>query len=306
MKLYQYTEMWNGAEMEEVPQPPRSWLSRIDKVNTNAHILSWTVSDLLMFGRAFWYITDRYADGFPAKFTRLPSAMIQTRDQAGINGVWFAPSKEVYFNGGLMNPDDLVQFLNGQPGIVYSSQKAISTSIKLEDARFRNASSAIPAGVLKQTGGEPLSGQELADLAAAFNVARSTNQTAALNEYLTYTETQTSPDKMLLIESANFQAMEMSRVCGVPAYLLNLSLNSYQYTNSPDARQDLWTYGCKQIAECIAQTLSGDNVMPRGTCIAWDIDDFIDGDLMEQTSKGEMPMAMPTMPTPPPANGVNY
>lgn len=306
MKLYQYTEMWNGAEMEEVPQPPRSWLARIDKVNTNAHILSWTVSDLMMFGRAFWYITDRYADGFPAKFTRLPSAMIQTRDQAGINGVWFAPSKEVYFNGGLMNPDDLVQFLNGQPGIVYSSQKAISTSIKLEDARFRNASSAIPAGVLKQTGGEPLSGQELADLAAAFNVARSTNQTAALNEYLTYTETQTSPDKMLLIESANFQAMEMSRVCGVPAYLLNLSLNSYQYTNSPDARQDLWTYGCKQIAECIAQTLSGDNVMPRGTCIAWDIDDFIDGDLMEQTSKGEMPMAMPTMPTPPPTNGVNY
>ena len=313
MKLYQYTEMWNGAEMKEVPQPPRSWLSRIDKVNTNAHILSWTVSDLMMFGRAFWYITDRYAsDGRPSKFTRLPAAMCVTRDQAGTPaGVWFAPSKEVYFNGGLINPDDLVQFLNGQPGIVYSSQKAISTSIKLEDARFRNASSAIPAGVLKQTGGEPLSGQELADLAAAFNVARSTNQTAALNEYLTYTETQTSPDKMLLIESANFQAMEMSRVTGVPAYLLNLSLNSYQYTNSPDARQDLWTYGCKQIAECIAQTLSGDNVMPAGTCIGWDIDDFIDGDLMDgglikETNVGQISVVSPAMPTPPPANGVNY
>jgi len=189
---------------------------------------------------------------------------------------------------------------------VYSSQKAINTSIKLEDARYRNASSAIPAGVLKQTGGEPLSGSELADLSAQFNLARATNQTACLNEYLTYTETATSPDKMLLIDSANFQAMEMSRVCGVPAYLLNLSLNSYQYTNSPDARQDLWTYGCKQIAECIAQTLSGDNIIPRGTCIGFDIDDFIDGDLMEQTAAGEVPMAMPTMPTPPPPNGVSY
>jgi len=312
MKLYQYTEMWNGEEMEEVPQPPRSWLARIDKVNTNAHILSWTVSDLMMFGRAFWYITDRYADGFPAKFTRLPSAMIQTRDQAGVNGVWFAPSKEVYFNGGLINPDDLVQFLNGQPGIVYSSAKAISTSIKLEDARYRNASSAIPAGVLQvQAGSEPLSSSELSDLAAAFNAARATNQTAALSPEVHYLETQTSPDKMLLIDSANFQAMEMSRVTGVPAYLLNLSLNSYQYTNSPDARQDLWTYGCKQIAECIAQTLSGDNVMPRGTCIAWDIDDFIDGDLMDgglikENHVGQISVVSPAMPTSPPPNGVAY
>jgi hypothetical protein len=32
-----------------------------------------------------------------------------------------------------------------------------------------------------------------------------TNQTAALNEYLSYSETLTSPDKMLLIDSAEFQ-----------------------------------------------------------------------------------------------------
>jgi hypothetical protein len=44
--------------------------------------------------------------------------------------------------------------------------------------------SAIPAGILKQKGGEPFSAQELADLSAAFNAARASNQTAALNEYL--------------------------------------------------------------------------------------------------------------------------
>ena len=301
MKLKMYTEMWNGEEMEQIPLAPRSWLRRIDRVNTNNHILSWTVSDLLMFGRAFWYVTERTADGYPAAFTRLPAAMVTTRDQSGLPaGVWFAPSKSVYFNGGHINPDDLVQFLNGQPGIVFSSSKAIATSIKLEDARFRNASSAIPAGVLQvQAGSEPLSSSELADLAASFNAARSTNQTAALSPEVHYIETATSPDKMLLVDSAEFQALEMSRVTGVPAYLLNLSMNSYNYTNSQSARQDLWTFGCKQIAECITQTLSANNILPNNTCVEFDIDDFIDGDVMEKEEMQEMPQ-------PPRSNGVPY
>ena len=301
MKLKMYTEMWNGEEMEQVPLAPRSWLRRIDRVNTNNHILSWTVSDLMMFGRAFWYITERTADGYPAAFTRLPAAMCNTMDQAGVpSGVWFAPSKQVYFNGGEINPNDLVQFLNGQPGIVYSSAKAIATSIKLEDARYRNASSAIPAGVLQvQAGSEPLSSTELADLAASFNAARATNQTAALSPEVHYIETATSPDKMLLVDSAEFQAMEMSRVCGVPAYLLNISVGSYAYTNSVEARQDLWTFGCKQIAECITQTLSANNILPNNTCVEFDIEDFLDGDLMEKEEMQEMPQ-------PPRSNGVPY
>ena len=69
-----------------------------------------------------------------------------------------------------------------------------------------------------------MSAQELADLAAAFNAARETNQTAALNEYVSYTETQTSPDKMLLIDSAEFQAMEMARLCNIPPYLAGISV----------------------------------------------------------------------------------
>jgi hypothetical protein len=49
----------------------------------------------------------------------------------------------------------------------------------------------------------------LADLSAAFNAARASNQTAALNEYLDYQETLTSPDKMLLIESANIRRLRL-------------------------------------------------------------------------------------------------
>jgi hypothetical protein len=78
-----------------------------------------------------------------------------------VGPVWFAPSQQVFFNGGQLDPKDLVQFLSPAQGLIYAAPGAIETALKLEAARNRNASSAIPAGILKQKGGEPLSAQEL-------------------------------------------------------------------------------------------------------------------------------------------------
>ena len=276
MSLKQYSEIWNGNEMEKIPMAPRTWLRRIDPSVPNSFCLSWLFDDLFFMGRAFLYVTSRTADGYPASFTRLPAAMVQTLDQSG--PVWFAPSKEIVFQGGSLDANDVVQFLSPIQGIVYMSEKAIATALQLEAARFRNSSSAIPAGILRQTGGEPLSAQELADLAAAFNAARATNQTAALNEFVTYTETLTSPDKMLLIESAEFQAMEMARLCNIPPYLAGVSVGSYSYQSSAEARMDLWTFGVRAYADCIAGTLSQNNVLPNGTYVEFDVEDYLKGE----------------------------
>jgi phage portal protein BeeE len=192
--------------------------------------------------------------------------------------VWFAPSKQIIFQGGELNPDDVVQFLSPIQGIIYMSEQSVSTALKLEAARFRNASSAIPAGVLRQSGGEPMSAQELADLAAAFNSARATNQTACLNEFVTYTETATSPDKMLLIDSAEFQAMEMARLCNIPPYLAGISVGSYSYQSSAESRMDLWTFGVRAYADCIAGTLSQNSILPNGTYVEFDVQQYLTGE----------------------------
>ena len=289
MQLKMFNEIWNGNEMEKLPIAPRTWLRRIDPTLPNSFILSWTFDDLFFYGRAFWYITSRTADGYPASYTRLPAAMVQTLDQAG--PVWFAPSKQVVFQGAELDPNDVIQFLSPIQGIIYMSTQAVATALKLEGARYRNASSAIPAGVLRQTGGEPLSAQELADLAAAFNVARETNQTAALNEFVMYTETLTSPDKMLLIDAAEFQAMEMARLCNIPPYLAGISVGSYSYQSSAESRMDLWTFGVRAYADCIAGTLSQNNVLPNGTYVEFDVEQYLTGeysmDEMRETTEQE-------------------
>ena len=273
MPLKMYNEMWNGDEMEQVNIAPRTWLRQPDPSVTYNFLMAWTFDDLFFYGRAFWYITARTQDGYPTAFTRLPAGSVTTQDQAG--PVWFAPSNEVYFQGNMIDPKDLVQFLSPIQGIVYMSEQTVATAIKLEAARYRNAESSIPAGVLKQTGGEPLSATELADLASAFNAARATNQTAALNEFLSYTETTATPDKMLLIDAANYQALECARLTNVPPYLVGVSTGSYSYQSSEQARADLYIFGVKAYADCIAATLSQNNVLPRGTYVKFDADEYL-------------------------------
>ena len=279
MPLKMYNEMWNGDDMEKVYIAPRSWLRRPDPTVPYQFIMSWTLDDLMMFGRAFWYITSRTADGYPATFTRLPAGSVTTTDMVG--PVWFAPSKEVYFNGGMLDPVNLVQFLSPAQGMIYSAPGAIETALKLEAARNRNASSSIPAGILRQTeNSEPLSAQELSDLAAQFNAARATNQTAALNQYLTYTETNSTPDKMLLIEASQYQALEMSRLANVPPYLVGVATGAYSYQSSQQARADLYLFGVKLYADAIASALSMDNVLPRGTYVEFDSDEYLEENFM--------------------------
>lgn len=273
MPLKMYNEMWNGDEMEQVYIAPRTWLRQPDPSVTYNFLMAWTFDDLFFYGRAFWYITARTQDGYPTAFTRLPAGSVTTQDQSG--PVWFAPSNEVYFQGNMIDPKDLVQFLSPVQGIVYMSEQTVATALKLEAARYRNAESSIPAGVLKQTGGEPLSATELADLASAFNAARATNQTAALNEFLSYTETTATPDKMLLIDAANYQALECARLTNVPPYLVGVSTGSYSYQSSEQARADLYIFGVKAYADCIAATLSQNNVLPRGTYVKFDADEYL-------------------------------
>ena len=274
MKLEMYREMWNGEEMEEVPLAPRAWLSRIDQSVPNQFIISYTVDDLIFEGRAFWMIETRTADGYPASFTRLPAAMVQTLDQQG--EVFFGPSKQVVFNGIQLDPRDLVQFISPMQSLNSTGARAVEIALRVEDSRLRASQSVLPSGYLRQTGGEPLSSQELSDLAAQFNLARTSgNNTAALNEFLEYVPTTATPDKMLMIESADYSARDLGRILGVPSYLLSVSIGAYSYQSSQQSRIDLWTYACKALADCITETLSSDNVLPHGTYVCFDTEKFL-------------------------------
>jgi hypothetical protein len=296
--LKMFNEMWNPVEreLEQIEIAPRSWLRRLDPALPNSTTFAWLFDDLFFTQRAFLAITKRGADGFPMAFQRMPSAMVLTQDQAG--PVFFAPSKQIMFNGLPVDHRDVVQFISPVQGLLYTSPNAVLTSLKLEGARLRSAANSLPNGVLRQIGGEPLSAEELQQLSQSFEAARLTNTVAALNEFVTYTETTTDPSKQMLVEASEYQALEIARLANCPPYLLGVATGSYSYQNSTQARQDLYMFGAKLFMDCISETLSADNVLPRGTYVKFDIDDYLsenylmnDDTEVEVNETGVMPNA---------------
>jgi hypothetical protein len=273
LELEMVRHIWNGEELEAVTIAPRSWLQRIDSGNTNAYTLSWTADDLLFYGQAFWAITERTADGYPSAFTRMPAASVTLVDQPG--PIRYGPSNQILFLGQPVDARNVVQFISPIEGLVYTTSRAIETALKLEQARYRNASSSIPSVVLMQKSGEPLSAQELEDMCTAFDMARLHNQTAAVNEHIEVKETYATPDKMLLIEAADYQARDLCRAIGVPAYLAGIATGAYSYTNSRSAREDLLLFGMRPLIQCITDTLSSDNVLPHGTGVRFRLDKYL-------------------------------
>jgi phage portal protein BeeE len=97
-----------------------------------------------------------------------------------------------------------------------------------------------------------------------------------LNEFLTYEPSNATPDKMLMIESAQYSALDLSRLCGIPPYLVGVATGSYAYTSSEQSRADLYIFGVKPYAECIASTLSQNNVLPRGTFVKFNAKNYLE------------------------------
>ena len=58
--------------------------TRPDPARTRNWMLSWTTDDLFFEGRAYWQITDRYADGFPRSFIWLPAADVTVTTAGGV------------------------------------------------------------------------------------------------------------------------------------------------------------------------------------------------------------------------------
>jgi hypothetical protein len=273
LMLRQYSHVNTPAGLEPVELPLETWMSRPDPQTTPGFTYSRTASDLFMFGRAFWYITSRYANGFPASFQWLPAANINTEDQAG--PFWFGPSDKIRFNGQPVDANEIVQFLSPIDGILATGQRAIDIALRLDQAARRFATNEIAAGYLRQVGGEPMSGDELGELAAAWASARQTNAIGALNEHVTFVEFTSDPSKLQLQEGRQHAALELSRVANIPAYLVGIPTGGMTYQNAQQARQDLYLFGAKPYIQTIEQTLSMPNVLPRGRHVEFDVDRYL-------------------------------
>ena len=255
-------------------------------------ILANTVTDLWMTGRAFWAVTSRNAtDGRPMSFEWLPSANIQTPNQQGPQ--FFGMPDEIEFNGIQLDPNEIITFLAPTTGLMYSGRRAVSIATHLDQYADRAATIETSPGYLQQTAaGETMSGEELGDLAAQWAQARREgNVIGALNNYVNFVEYERDP---LEVNAAQreYQALDLSRICSVPAYLVSAPTPgaSMTYQNASQARQDLWLFGCQMYAKAIESRLSMNDILGRGRFVHFDTRDLLNiGDMHDVLVEPEVP-----------------
>ena len=273
LDMKSYVLQWNGEEYEKIYVEGESWMTRPDPKVTRNFIMAKTARDLILYGRAFWAVTSRYSTGFPATFQWLPANMVNTPKNAPPE--WFGPADELEFNGLPLDPSNVVQFLSPNQGIIYQGRRAIQIALRLDASAERFATNEIAAGYLRQRGGEPMSGEELGEMAAAWASNRRTNAIGALNEFVEFIAFDQDPSKLQLVEGREYQTKELSRLMDIPAYLLAIDQSGMTYANAQQARQDLLLFGARPLLHAIEERLSMDDVLPRGRHTQFDLDEYV-------------------------------
>jgi hypothetical protein len=283
LPLRHYTTQFNGERYEKIYLENESWMDTPDPTLTRNFVMSNLCMDLMMRGRAFLYVTSRSsATGRPLAFQWMPCEMVDTLDQPGPQ--FFGKSNQITFNGINIPTQDVIQFLAPVQGFLWTGRRVLETAIKLDRSAERFASNEIVAGYLQQTdSSEPLDAESLGELAAAWSNARRVNAVGALNSAVKYEQFDTDPSRLQLIEARNFSALELSRAIGVPAYLLGIGISGYNYSNATQAKQDLYLLGAKLYMDCIQETLSATDILPRNRFVEFDTDDLIEDVAMNRT-----------------------
>ena len=275
LPLRHYTKQWTGSRYERIYLENEAWMDQPDPKSTMNFLMSNTAMDIMMRGRAFWFVTSRSsATGRPLSFQWLPASMVTTNDQSGPQ--FFGQSNQVMFNGVQLPTDDVIQFISGVQGFLFTGARTITTALKLDQAAERFAVNEIAAGWL-QVGdnAEQMSAEDLGELAAAWRQARQQGAIGALSGSVTFHEFTSDPNKLQLLESRQYSSLEVSRQVGVPAYLLGIAVGGYTYQNAQQARQDLYLFGAKQILDVIQMTLSMTNVLPRNRFVEFDTESYL-------------------------------
>lgn len=275
LELKHYTKQWTGERYEKIFLPTEPWMDRPDPKVTRAFLMGNLLTDIWLHGIGTLYITSRYSTGLPASFTWLPKANVTFNDQAGPQ--YFGVPRQVSFNGQSINPDDCLFFVSPIEGILYTGARTINTSLYLDAYQDKLARLESVPGYLQQVEGEDLSGEDLGELAASWaSMRKDGNAIGALSRQIQFKEYATSPAQTVG-DQRKYQALELSRICSVPAYLVAAPVEgaSMTYSNASSALRDLYLLGVRPLLDLIEQTFSGPDVLPRNRFVEFDVETFL-------------------------------
>ena len=260
--------LYRKSTGEELGNP--IWVDQPSINQPRSVTMAWTVDSLMMYGVAYWEVTEVYEGGRPSRFEWVPNVKVTFDTDL------YTTRVETYYVDGVARPQwgvgSLVTFQFMDEGILERGAETIRAAIDLRKAAVIAASTPMPSGVLRNNGAD-LDPKEVAGLLAAWKNARQNRATAYLTSTLEYQPTSFSPKDMMYDEAQQFLATEIARLCNLPAYLLSAEANSSMtYANVLDERKQFYSLSVAPYVNAIQDRLSMDDITARGNAVRFDVD----------------------------------
>jgi HK97 family phage portal protein len=259
-----------------------SWMEQPDLSTPYSVTMSYTIDSLLFFGRAYWQVTNTYAeDNRPSRFQWIDPRRITWETNSSNTAI-----QQYYVD---LNPvpmagvGSLITFQGLDDGVLARGGKTIATAHALETAAYNVSQDPVPMGILKNTGFDLTEDQIVSSL-NAWKQARKTKSTAYLNNNLDYQVVAFDSKQMQLVESRSHMASEIARMMNVPAYVVGADQQANMtYSNAVDTRKDLVQATLRAFIGAVEDRLNMPDVTAAGSFVRYDLDDFLREDAQTRT-----------------------
>jgi HK97 family phage portal protein len=231
------------------------------------------VDQLYGWGFSCQYVMDRYADGFPRSWTVLPSSQVRIsmengsrRYTLGSDDTPLDASRVVQIDRnpgtGLHGTSALRAYAQTAWGLLAAGNQSMSVS-----------QGGIPLTVLKSA--RKLTAEQAGDLQTQWMTATSRRNGAppVLPPELEFETLSINPSDLALLETQEWNARVLATAYGVPAVILNMSLQGGLTYQNPAALGEMWwRFELRTTATRIANAFSA-QMLPRGSWVSFDAAD---------------------------------
>lgn len=248
-------------------QSPTWMIGSIDG-SSPQHRMAWTVDDLIFYGWSCWS-RENYADsGFPKAVRRVNQ------------GDWAVNADNVVEINGVPQAADQVILIPGlHEGILTFGCDALADARSLYQVVRDRLASPLPNLDLHQTGGQQLNDDEIDKLLDRWALARKPGSSRAGVGYTSQhieAKPLSSGDENLMIEARNAASLDLARLIGVTAGLIDATAPkaSLNYETTSGRNQEFVDRDLALYMTPITARLSLDDVMARGQRAVFNLSDF--------------------------------
>lgn len=243
-----------------------TWTYRTNLATSPQLRMAWTVDDLIFTGWSCWW-RENGSDGFPLMVDRI------ARDDWTIND-----DMRVEVNGTVVRDDSVILIPGLHEGVLSYGADALADARGLYAIVRDRIKTPIPAMELHQTGGDPLDDDAIDALIARWAAARRGDNAGVgyTNEVIELKPHGEGGDSQLLIEARNAAAVDMARLIGVSAGMIDATAPkaSLNYETQTGRNQEFTDLDLALYTLPIVARLSLDDVVPAGQRIAFDLSDW--------------------------------